>query len=106
MPSKRKRIGFLPSIEVQNIIDKISLEENISQSKVTGILVEEALSKRKANNEEDKSFSKFKKIKDKIGFINEYELLNSELEYELIRFYLDFRRFKKLFQVAKKEFGD
>ena len=43
MPSHRKRIGFLPSEEVHNIIEKISKEHNYSQSKITGILVEEAL---------------------------------------------------------------
>ena len=43
MPSQRKRIGFLPRSEVQNIIDKICIHNKLSQSKVTGILVEEAL---------------------------------------------------------------
>ena len=43
MPSHRKRIGFLPSEEVHIIIEKISTDNNYSQSKVTGILVEEAL---------------------------------------------------------------
>ena len=46
MPTKRKRIGFLPRSEVQNIIDKICNHNKLSQSKVTGILVEEALSSR------------------------------------------------------------
>ncbi len=46
MPSPRKRIGFLPRTQVQEIIDQISSEENISQSKVVGILVEEALAAR------------------------------------------------------------
>lgn len=46
MPSIRKRIGFLPSQEVQIIIEKICKDKNFSQSKVTGILVEEALKQR------------------------------------------------------------
>ena len=46
MPSPRKRIGFLPSIEIQEIIDEICKKNKLSQSKVTGILVEEALNKR------------------------------------------------------------
>ena len=46
MPSHRKRIGFLPSEEVHIIIEKISKDSNYSQSKVTGILVEEALRAR------------------------------------------------------------
>ena len=43
MPSKRKRIGYLPSINAQKAITKIADKENLSQSKVVGILVEEAL---------------------------------------------------------------
>ena len=46
MPTQRKRIGFLPRSEVQNIIDKICNHNKLSQSKVTGLLVEEALSSR------------------------------------------------------------
>ena len=48
MPSQRKRIGFLPREEVQKIIDQICEHNKLSQSKVTGILVEEALSYRGA----------------------------------------------------------
>ena len=43
MPSQRKRIGFLPSEEVHEIIDKLCRANEFSQSKVTGLLVEEAL---------------------------------------------------------------
>ena len=43
MPSQKKRIGYLPSEKVRIIIDKIVEGNNYSQSKVTGILVEEAL---------------------------------------------------------------
>ena len=46
MPSHRKRIGFLPNEDVHIIIEKISTDNNYSQSKVTGILVEEALKSR------------------------------------------------------------
>ena len=46
MPSIRKRIGYLPSIDTQEIISKIAIEEKLSQSKVVGILVEEALMAR------------------------------------------------------------
>ena len=43
MPSIRKRIGYLPSINAHETKTKIALKEKISQSKVVGILVEEAL---------------------------------------------------------------
>ena len=46
MPSPRKRIGFLPRVDIQRIIDEICKDSKLSQSKVTGILVEEALSSR------------------------------------------------------------
>tara|TARA_B100000700_G_C14769769_1_gene726179 strand:+ start:492 stop:827 length:336 start_codon:yes stop_codon:yes gene_type:complete len=43
MPSIRKRIGYLPSINAQETIAKIANKEKLSQSKVVGMLVEEAL---------------------------------------------------------------
>ena len=46
MPSPRKRIGFLPSEEVHEIIEKLCRSNEFSQSKVTGLLVEEALRSR------------------------------------------------------------
>ena len=46
MPSIRKRIGYLPSINIHEIITNISKKEKISQSKVVGLLVEEALTAR------------------------------------------------------------
>ena len=51
MPSPRKRIGFLPSEEVHDIIEKLCTANNFSQSKVTGLLVEEALRSRRVLNE-------------------------------------------------------
>ena len=65
MPSPRKRIGFLPSEEVHEIIEKLCTANEFSQSKVTGLLVEEALRSRGVLN---KSFipNKF----DKSDFIN------------------------------------
>ena len=46
MPTKKKRVGFIPREEVMKIIDKLSLENNLSNSKVINFLVEEALSNR------------------------------------------------------------
>ena len=66
MPSPRKRIGFLPSEEVHEIIEKLCTANEFSQSKVTGLLVEEALRSRGVLN---KSFGQnvFEK-KDLINF--------------------------------------
>ena len=57
MPTPRKRIGFLPRTEVQRIIDKICKNNKLSQSKVTGILVEEALTSRGMLNNSIKELS-------------------------------------------------
>ena len=67
MPSQRKRIGFLPTEEVHHIIDKISRANQFSQSKVTGLLVEEALRSRGVLNDSfpDKSINNN-------NFINNY----------------------------------
>jgi len=46
MPTKKKRIGFIPREDVMRIIDKLSIENNLSNSKIISILVEEALSIR------------------------------------------------------------
>ena len=51
MPSQRKRIGFLPSEEVHEIIERLCSANEFSQSKVTGLLVEEALRSRGVLNE-------------------------------------------------------
>ena len=67
MPSPRKRIGFLPSEEVHEIIEKFCTANEFSQSKVTGLLVEEALRSRGVLND---SFRQ--KIIDKDDSINFY----------------------------------
>ena len=46
MPSSRKRIGYLPRQEIAKIIAQIAREENLSKSKVVGVLVEECLAAR------------------------------------------------------------
>ena len=89
MPSQRKRIGFLPTTEVQEIINKICASENISQSKVTGILVKEALNARKlrkpsqiANNETSNTYDN---------------------EFNLVKEFLEYKKFKLMFKKAISE---
>ena len=116
MPTSRKRIGFLPNEEVKDIIDKICLRNNLCQSKVTGILVEEALkvrnlyrSKNKEakeelvlNNEVDKSI-----ISNKINNLtfknNEIDKDKEDEEYKLIKEYLNYKNFKKLLSIVQSE---
>ena len=66
MPSQRKRIGFLPSEEVHDIIDRLCKANEFSQSKVTGLLVEEALRSRGVLSD-----SFLLKTNDKKNFIND-----------------------------------
>ena len=46
MPTKKKRVGFIPREGVMKIVDKLSFENNLSNSKIISILVEEALAQR------------------------------------------------------------
>jgi len=75
MPSPRKRIGFLPSEEVHEIIEKLCTASEFSQSKVTGLLVEEALRSR--------------------GVLNESYGQNQNNKKDLINFSFDHERFSE-----------
>ena len=89
MPSQRKRIGFLPTAEVQEIIDKICASENISQSKVTGILVKEAINAR--NLGESSRNPKYVSGN------------TSDNEFNLVKEFLEYKRFKIMLKKAISE---
>ena len=112
MPSPRKRIGFLPSEEVHEIIEKLCTANEFSQSKVTGLLVEEALRSRGVLNE-----SCGQKQNDKKDFINfsfdhetfsennssslnvdEYAVNKKELsdDIKMMHEFIEFKYFKKV----------
>ena len=116
MPTSRKRIGFLPTEEVKDIIDKICLRNNLSQSKVTGILVEEALkvrnlykSKNKEGNVEIVLNDEFDKsiISNKINNLifenNDIDKEREDGEYKLIKEYLNYKNFKKILSIVQSE---
>ena len=110
MPSQRKRIGFLPSQEVHDIIDKLCRANEFSQSKVTGLLVEEALRSRGVLTDsfynkgrrgeflnyafEQESFSK--KFKSSVS--NDYTINKKALsdEIKMIHEFIEFKYFKKI----------
>ena len=46
MPTKKRRIGFIPRNDVLGLINKLSCESNLSYSKIINILVEESLYRR------------------------------------------------------------
>ena len=79
MPSQRKRIGFLPSEEVHVIIEKLCRANEFSQSKVTGLLVEEALRSRGVLSD---SFLKDKSHKENyMNYSFEQELLSKNKKF-------------------------
>ena len=58
MPTKKKRVGFIPREDVMRIIEMLSTENNLSNSKIISILVEEALSKRGIFNKKNGKVTK------------------------------------------------
>ena len=112
MPTSRKRIGFLPNEEVKNIIDKICLRNNLSQSKVTGILVEEALKVRnlyKSRNKEGLEEILLNDIyeSNESNKIDQFTIKNNykeeDEEYKLIREYLNYKKFKEILSIVQSE---
>ena len=84
MPSQRKRIGYLPTVEVQEIINKICASENISQSKVTGILVKEAI--------------KARSMARKSPYVNEETKNSNDNELNLVKEFIEYKRFKIMYK--------
>ena len=119
MPTQRKRIGFLPSSEVQIIIDKICNDSRLSQSKVTGILVEEALNSRgvlkssidKLSNEIDNYkrdrllISNISSNSEKNYFEDSLNLNNGSIkdEVQMINDFIEFKFFKNIMNRNKRK---
>ena len=68
MPTKKRRVGFIPRSDVLDLINKLSFESNLSISKIINILVEEALYKRGIFNIKN---GKVLNTENKIKFDNE-----------------------------------
>ena len=112
IPSQRKRIGFLPSEEVHEIIEKLCTANEFSQSKVTGLLVEEALRSRGVlsdsftNNRNDKSnyinFSfgeeQLSKNNKSPGNCSDYTVNKKEFsdDIKMMHEFIEFKYFKKV----------
>ncbi len=111
MPSNRKRIGFLPSEEVHDIIEKICIQNKYSQSKVTGILVEEALRSRgvlknilitnspEGDNQINDSYNKKNDVKKDFNEKFKFNTLNSDSlqeDLKMIKEFIEFKFFKKV----------
>ena len=114
MPSPRKRIGFLPSEEVHEIIEKLCTANEFSQSKVTGLLVEEALRSRGVlnqsygqNQNEKRDFINFsfdnKKFSEKNKSplnLDEYAVNKKVLsdDIKMMHEFIEFKYFKKIME--------
>ena len=64
MPTKKKRVGFIPREDVMRIIDRLSIENNLSNSKIISILVEEALSIRGIFNKKNGKVAQLYKLNE------------------------------------------
>jgi len=112
MPSPRKRIGFLPSEEVHEIIEKLCTANEFSQSKVTGLLVEEALRSRGVLKESFVQNKIFKKDLINSSFdqetfsennkshlnLDDYEVNKKVLsdDIKMMHEFIEFKYFKKI----------
>ena len=115
MPSPRKRIGFLPSEEVHEIIEKLCTANEFSQSKVTGLLVEEALRSRGVLNESygqnqnnDKDFINFSFDHETFSensksplIVDEYAVNKKVLsdDIKMMHEFIEFKYFKKVMKL-------
>ena len=99
MPTKKKRVGFIPREDVMRIIDKMSIENNLSNSKIISILVEEALSVRgifnKKSGKVSQSYQCIKRIPE-----NLLEELTDSKDNEKLTNNVDFRNQNESFKMA------
>ena len=115
MPSPRKRIGFLPSEEVHEIIEKLCTANEFSQSKITGVLVEEALRSRGVlnqssgkNQNKNKNFINFSFDHETFSDNNSSSLnvdeyaVNKKVVSENIKMMHEFIEFKYFKKVMKR----
>ena len=125
MPTKKRRVGFIPRNDVLEIINKLSVDNNLSYSKIINILVEEALYKRglfnispviyidennnnwkkinqerfeRVNNEFDNKY-KNKLLKDKN--LNSQELKAQTLDNEIYSKFIMFLQFQERMKTSE-----
>ena len=88
MPTKKRRVGFIPRSDVLDLINKLSFESNLSISKIINILVEEALYKRGIFNiNKGKVFNN----ESKINLDNENRILMKNDDKDLSNKFINFK---------------
>jgi len=116
MPTKKRRIGFIPRFDVLNVINEISEEKKLSNSKVVNILIEEALYARGLIEKiEKKEFKKYKDFffninyledilyEDDFKYNNEKEVSKEyENEKQLYKRFIQFLHFKKMMNIFEE----
>ncbi len=97
MPTKKRRIGFIPKLDVLKVINKVSEEEKLSNSKVVNILIEEALYARGLIEKIEKNLL----TKDYKDFVNNINYLENKFTGDNLKFNND-REFSKESKDDKK----
>ena len=104
MPTKKRRVGFIPRSNVLEIINKLSYESNLSNSKIINILVEESLYKRGFLDKDKNTIildikssrhSDFKKTSIDSVNLNLKEVSNDLFDSEIYEKFLLFLKFQE-----------
>ena len=104
MPTKKRRVGFIPRSDVLDLINKLSFESNLSISKIINILVEEALYKRGIFNINN---GKFFNYKVKINLDKENQILMKNDDNDFSNGFNNFKNTENQnFKEASDEFID
>ena len=117
MPTKKRRIGFIPRFDVLKVINKISEDEKLSNSKVVNILIEEALYARGLIEKIGKNLIT-KDYKDFVNNINYLENIfykedfkfnnvkdvskESKNDKKIYKRFIQFLHFKKMMNIFEK----
>jgi len=98
MPTKKKRVGFIPREEVMKIIVKLSMENNLSNSKIISILVEEALSMRGIfNKKKGTATQSYLKIEE-----NSDDISAGNIDLQAYKKFLSFLKFQEMMEEYNK----
>ena len=117
MPTRKRRIGFIPSFDVLKVIDNISEEEKLSNSKVVNILIEEALYSRGLINKVKRGLTNTdsRNLRNKISdlenilFENDFkfdavkeEFIQSKNNTKVFKRFVQFLHFKKMMNILEE----
>ena len=117
MPTKKRRIGFIPRFDVLKVIDNISEDEKLSNATVVNILIEEALYARGLIKKVEKSIynSDIKDFMNKIinlqNILSEddfksdngnEQFMQSKNNTKIYKIFIQFLHFKKMMNMFEK----